>query len=1157
MSDATVSFLSGGGEMGKLCRAYDWAKSPLGPVEEWPQSLRSAVSILLPSKAQIILFWGPQFVCIYNDAYRPIFGIGARHPRALGQPGAEAWDVVWPVLGPLLKGVVATGEAFSAPDFAYFVDRGGFLEEVYFDVSYDPVRDETGGVGGVFCIVSETTLRVLGERRLRTLRDLGAEAATVRRSIEDASRSCIPALDANPRDVPFAMVFLAEGDVWSLGAVTSQPQSILEAAGLLDPAAWPLPEVSESRTPRVVSNLTLPALHLEGLPPGCTPSQAVVLPIRTSDLGRAQGVLVMGVSAVLALDEAYQGFFGLVARHLSTAIANATAYLEEKKRAEALAEIDRAKTAFFSNVSHEFRTPLTLMLGPLEDLIARLDGSVPAQDRQLAVMAHRNALRLHKLVNTLLDFSRIEAGRAQASYEPTDLSLLTAELASSFRSVVEKAGMRLVVNCPPLGEPVFVDRQMWEKVVLNLLSNAFKYTFDGEIRVEVARVGDVARLTIADTGVGIPEEAVPHLFERFYRVENASGRTHEGSGIGLALVQELVALHGGSVQASSVVGTGSTFVVSIPLGADHLPKDRIGGSRSLASTAVGAASFVEEALRWLPEPANTGEEVQVSWGDESGGPIRAALKDAVVVLADDNADMRGYVERLLLSRGFKVVSVGDGQAALDAVRRNIPDLVLADVMMPRLDGFGLLAALRADPELRTLPAILLSARAGQESTVEGLAAGATDYIVKPFSARELCARVEGAIQLSRVRRATEALRREADAARLTHERLARRQAEQVNKVKDEFLATLSHELRTPLNAILGWLHLLKKDLGDRERVAEGVTVIERNARAQSQLISDLLDMSRIASGKIELEIRVVHLPSIISAAIEAIRPAADAKGVHVEMIISPGLDVIEADGGRLQQIIGNLLTNAVKFTPRGGRVEVAASKGDATVDITVSDTGEGIAPDLLPYVFDRFWQADASITRAHRGLGLGLAIVKQFTELHGGSIVVDSEGIGRGSTFRLKLPATQTSSNTPSATPAGKEPAIVADRAAPLTAIKVLVVDDDADSRELLQRVLMQHGAEVRGGASAREGYALLTDFVPDVVVSDIGMPGEDGYQFMAGVRSRGVFAPAIALTAYARPEDRTRALSNGYQSHVSKPVEPLELVATVAALSGVDRAPS
>jgi PAS domain S-box-containing protein len=400
------------------------------------------------------------------------------------------------------------------------------------------------------------------------------------------------------------------------------------------------------------------------------------------------------------------------------------------------------------------------MLGPLEDVLAGGRSS----DLALIDTAHRNGLRLLKLVNKLLDFSRIEVGRAQASYEPVDLAALTADLASSFRSAIERAGLNFVVTTPPLPRPVHVDRDMWEKVVLNLLSNAFKFNFEGGIAVTLAPSpdGSAAVLEVRDTGTGIPAEELPRLFERFHRVAGARGRTFEGSGIGLALVQELVNLHGGTIAVESEEGRGSAFVVSLPFGTAHLPPDRINAERPVVSSAVRAQAYVEEALRWLPgSAAGPGEDENLLPADDLGLAALAApaAGGGRVLLADDNADMRDYVRRLLAGQGYGVEAVGDGEAALAAAQRQAPDLVLSDVMMPRLDGFGLLRALRGEEALRDVPIILLSARAGEESRVAGVDAGADDYLTKPFSARELLARVGANLALARARReALETLR---------------------------------------------------------------------------------------------------------------------------------------------------------------------------------------------------------------------------------------------------------------------------------------------------------------------------------------------------------------------------------------------------------------
>ena len=516
---------------------------------------------------------------------------------------------------------------------------------------------------------------------------------------------------------------------------------------------WPARSVLERTPAIVVDDLggRFPTLPKD--PWDRPPRDAAVVPIAQQGTERPAGFLVAGINPYRPYDVAYAGFFDLLAGQIASGLSNVRAYEAERKRAEALAELDRAKTAFFSNVSHELRTPLTLVLAPVEDVLKQPAGTIPPEVREFAAIAHRNGLRLLKLVNTLLDFSRIEAGRMRATLVPTDLAAFTAEVASSFRPAIEKAGLTFTVDCPPLPEPVDVDRDMWEKIVLNLLSNAFKFTGQGEIRVSLQLVGDCVTFTVQDTGIGIPPDEKVHVFDRFHRVQNAKSRSYEGTGIGLALVQELVKLHGGTIHLDSEQGVGSTFTIFLRRRSDHPPADAAAAG-SEGSSGL-AAAFVEEAGRWdgsfgapAPDPGEIAEPP-------------ADVSDAVgkVLVVDDNADMRRYIVRLLSPR-FDVTVAGDGSAALETLQRQKPDLVLTDVMMPNLDGFGLLQAIRSRPESRTIPVIMLSARAGEESRVEGLDAGADDYLVKPFSARELLARVSVHLQMARIRSQSEERERE-------------------------------------------------------------------------------------------------------------------------------------------------------------------------------------------------------------------------------------------------------------------------------------------------------------------------------------------------------------------------------------------------------------
>jgi PAS domain S-box-containing protein len=750
-----LSFLAGGGEMGERTRAMDWSATVLGPIEGWSTSLKAAVSICLGSRHPMVLWWGKtDLTQLYNDAYISLLGT-EKHPAYLGRSARQCWSEIWPIMGPMLDHVFRTGEATWSEDFLYVLNRNLPREEGYFTFSYSPIRDDDGAIGGIFCACNETTARVLSERRLKTLRDLSrmeAEARTVETTCEIAART----LGENRHDIPFALIYLLDGDGRQAELVAA---SAIEAGGASAPrnidlqdasdsrCGWPLRTVLETGTAQVVSDVSGQFGALSGGPWPEPPDAALIVPIAVSGQTRTTGFLVSGLSPRRVVDSDYVTFLSLVAGHIGTSLANARAYEAERRRAEALAEIDRAKTLFFSNVSHEFRTPLTLMLGPLEATLTSTD--LPSGHRENLETAHRNSLRLLKLVNSLLDFSRIEANRAQATYEPTDLATLTAALASNFRSACERASLKLIINCEPSDEPVYVDRDMWEKIVLNLVSNAFKFTFAGEVLVSLRTVGRQVQLCVRDTGVGIPAHELPRLFERFHRIEGQKSRTHEGSGIGLALVQELVRLHGGTISADSVVGRGTAFMVNIPTGRSHLPQDRIKADGPASSTAVRPDAFVQEALCWLADRAPPLDGVPTEI--EAPQPAAPELHGARILVADDNSDMRSYVSSLL-GRHCEVQAFADGQAALDVMRERAPDLVLADVMMPRLDGFGLVQAIRGDRALADIPVVLLSARAGEEAKIEGLAAGADDYLVKPFHARELLARVSSNLNLARLRR---------------------------------------------------------------------------------------------------------------------------------------------------------------------------------------------------------------------------------------------------------------------------------------------------------------------------------------------------------------------------------------------------------------------
>jgi PAS domain S-box-containing protein len=822
-------FLRGPGQVRALMRACAWSKTPLGEPEHWPASLRAVVNVMLTSRFAMWMAWGTELTFLCNDAYLPT--VGLKRDWVIGSRSDKVWAEIWPDIGPRIQHVLSSGEATWDEALLLYLERSGFTEETYHTFSYSPLADDAGITTGMLCVVAEVTERVIGERQLKVLRDVGTTlaAASTRAGVMKGLEIC---LSPGSQDVPFALVYLndrsgapqrtAVHDPWQL--LSSKPHGDFREA-----AAWPLDQASHG-SPALIDLVRIDAgwpqldQRQEIAPenPRQVPRQALIVPIIGAE-GDKVGYFVSALNPHRLLDSAYHGFIELLTAQVAAAVARADEYERARERADALAELDRAKTTFFSNVSHEFRTPLTLMLGPLEDALAAAE-PISKGHRERLEIAHRNALRLLRLVNSLLDFSRIEAGREEAKYQPTDLAAWTTDLASSFRSATDKAGLRLTVDTPPLSKAAYVDRDMWEKIVLNLVSNAFKFTFEGEISVLLREVDGAARLTVRDTGIGIPASQIDKLFDRFHRVDGARGRSFEGSGIGLALVRELVKLHGGHIAVESKEGCGTAFHVTLPLGTAHLSPDRVKTVPAETATGSRAQTFVEEALRWLSGAADDALLVAGTLHDApSGGEAHGRPAEGrTVLLADDNADLRDYIRRLLTDHGYEVETVADGEAALAALRARRPDILVTDVMMPRLDGFGLVAAVREDASLRNLPVVMLSARAGDDATVEGLDAGADDYLTKPFSARELLARVAANIAMAK-------LRCEATEAVSASEAKAREQAERVQLALDAGAIVGTWIWTVPTNHVVGDERFARSFGLDPEQCRIGLTLEEAMA----------------------------------------------------------------------------------------------------------------------------------------------------------------------------------------------------------------------------------------------------------------------------------------------------------------------------------------
>lgn len=1236
-------------------RALDWTRTPLGPPEFWPQSLKTAVRIMLTCRQPMFVWWGPELINLYNDAYKSI--VGGKHPAALGQPAHQVWHEIWDQVEPRADSTLRTNEGTYDESLLLIMERNGYPEETYYTFSYSPVPDDEGTPGGIICANTDDTRRIIGERQLALLRELATQTVDAR-TFDDACARCTFALESNLRDIPFALIYLFDPyqNCFVLGGTSGITQDLSRipksvSAGLQK--EWPFAEVLAKNQTRIIADLS----SIESCLPTTVwqkkPTQAVAVPIAPSGLHGKSGVLVVGLNPFRLFDDTYRAFIDLVASQISASIANAQAYEAERRRAEVLAELDRAKTTFFSNVSHEFRTPLTLMLGPLEDLLRRPKNKLSVEDQELVAVIHRNGQRLLKLVNALLDFSRIEAGRVKATYEPVDLAALTIDLSSIFRSAVEKAGLKLVIDCPTLPEPVYVDREMWEKIVLNLLSNAYKYTLQGEITVTLRQIGRTVEFAVQDTGTGIRREDLPKLFNRFHRIEGAQGRTHEGTGIGLALVQELAKLIGGSVTVESEYGQGSTFRVSIPMGREHLPPGQINSAAETGLMSLGASGFLNEMWAWLPAENHSPEDEAADKHPQTQdsadsthltAPAPKATK-SYIILADDNADMREYVRRML-APSYDVIAVVDGEQALQAALTHVPDLVLTDIMMPKLDGIGLLKALRAEPRTAAVPVVLLSARAGEEARVEGLEAGADDYLIKPFSARELLARIDGTLALSKLRQEASHTLRESEerfrlmadnapmmvgmtepdgscsflskswyeftgtkttqgigwgwldsvhpddraAARANFQaasnrsepcdlefRVRRSDGEyrwalaalaprfaadgrfmgyigsaiditdrkhfedilrEADRRKDEFLATLAHELRNPLAPLRNGLQILRLAKDDREVLTQTREMMDRQLQQMIRLIDDLLDVSRISRGKIELRREIMDLKIAVLNAAETSRPLIEQAGHELKIELQPDPVLVYGDTTRLSQAFSNLLNNAAKFTKLGGKIRLRVERDNGYVVISVADNGIGIPAHLQATIFEMFVQVDQSLEKIQGGLGVGLTIVKRLVEMHDGTVDVQSEGQDQGSTFTVRLPIAGPQQGEHPVTTNEDKTTAAENRQ------RVLVVDDNKDSAQTLAMMLKIMGNDVRTAHDGLEAIEKAQEYLPNVILLDLGMPKLNGYDVCRKIREQewGANMDIIALTGWGQAEDRQRTKEAGFDHHLVKPVDVARL---------------
>jgi len=1272
---AVETLFAGGGEMGELMRSLDWSRTPLGAVESWSRSLRTLVSMMLSNDFGMIIFWGPDLVQMYNDAYRPILG-ELKHPYAMGQCARDCWPEIWDVINPMFEQVLSTEKAVSSDDFVLYINRNGFLEETHFIYSYSPLRDDDSSINGILATVTETTKQVLAERRVRVLRNLAAQLYEVILS-EQICQTSTEVLTANREGVPFALIYLVDQNgaqanlvgASGLKSRTDFAPAVVKLDEQTDICPWAKPmqiRTMHRRTMQVVTDLTAWDGFAEAgdwLYPE-PPHTALSLPMISSSTQEVIGFLIIGISPRLFLNAKYQEFLELAAIQIGIALNNANTYKSEQLRAQALQEseerfrtladniaqlawmADEKGSIFWYNQRWFDYTGTTLedMQGwgwrqvnhpkhvervtekflrylvtgeSWEDTfpLRRKDGqyswflsrAVPIKDengkvlrwfgtntditdrRQAEIALQESEMRFRIMANNspvmiwVTDPTGYCTFRSQSWYDFTGQTEATG-LGFGWLDATHPEDREYAAN-------LFVtanQQQTAFRVEYRLRRSDGEYrwaidtaspriTEDGQFEGYIGSVIDITeRKEIEierDRSLQLEQSAradaelqknrlnsilmqapafIAILHGRELKFEFANAPYYELTGnrelIGSTVRDVFPEIEGQGFfeLLEQVFDTGETF---------------FGEEMPLLLNRRGDGSLDKVFLNFIYQPLYDSDNIIegiIAFGFEVTNLVvaRQQAEDLAEELKAEQTALQksqAYVNRLVEANNLMGVILGEANGKITE----------ANEAFLRMVGYTREELQNGEINWKTMTPPECVERDNQ-AVQELISSGSCIAYEKEFICKDgSCIPVLiGATPLEDGQRESNWVCYVLDLTETKKvEVLLRKQTEElsrINQVKDEFLATVSHELRTPLNAILGYATILRSRKLDAVKTDRALETIERSAKAQNQLINDLLDVSRIITGKLRLDVRPIVLVSLIESAIDSIRPAAEAKDIRIQSILDPTAGRVSGDADRLQQVFWNLLTNAIKFTPKGGRVHIRLQRVSSHVEITVSDTGQGISPEFLPYVFDRLQQADSTTTRVHGGLGLGLAIVRHLIELHGGSVYADSAGEGLGASFTLKLPIAILRSDSKlgeRVQPSISESTLLID-ALKLNNLKVLIVDDEIDAREMLGSLLSTNGVKVQMAASAQDALNILiecnSDQLPNVLISDIGMPEVDGYMFMRQVRAlapeQGGRLPAIALTAYARTEDRIKALSAGFQSHVPKPVEPEEFLAVLAS---------
>eukprot|EP01117_Protostelium_nocturnum_P012419 TRINITY_DN4587_c0_g1_i1.p1 TRINITY_DN4587_c0_g1~~TRINITY_DN4587_c0_g1_i1.p1 ORF type:complete len:1029 (+),score=323.46 TRINITY_DN4587_c0_g1_i1:208-3087(+) len=835
-------------------------------------------------------------------------------------------------------------------------------------------------------------------------------------------------------------------------------------------------------------------------------------PMHHNSTNDVWGVLFVALNPLGNIKTSYGQFLQAIVSQIESNFVCSEGREEELRRMEEMRELNNAKTVFFSNISHEFRTPLTLMFGPIEEVKNYLTNCEDSHSKDDAEhlrieksveLLERNTFRLYQLVNDLLEFAKVEAQKITPVLNSLNLSETTLRTVSDFKFVCEKKGIQLVIQINPSVQ-ILMDENLWERIVVNLVSNAFKYTLKGSIQIGLRGLKgengtESIEFSVKDTGCGILKENIPHLFERFYRVEEANGRSHEGVGIGLSLVDQYVHLMNGTIRVESELGVGSCFTVTIP------KKNRDAKSIEPTKSSVFTSEFAPKTN--LKISAGGREIIDEKYDENDERPL--------ILIVDDNSDMRTYLSGLL-KQDYRVIQARDGEHAMERVKQIVPDLILCDIMMPKVNGIKFVKWLRDQKgENSLISVIFLTAKTRDGAKSEALDVGADDFLVKPFSSEELFARIRSHIKMVNARK------------------IAVSKSIEESK-KDLFLASLSHELRTPLAPVLLLVEELNAKKFEDKEVKELLKTIHQNIKTEIHLIDDLLDFMKLSKGKMTFKTELVDAVPVIESAFQVIKEDGEEKGLKLNFEVKASNHHVEANTTKLQQIVWNLLRNAIKFTPREGNISVILENPHKDMlKITVKDSGIGIDKEVLSSIFEPFNQGDLTKDHQYGGLGLGLNIAFGLTRLHNGTLRAESEGPNKGSSFIVEIP-------TLPAPDKEKQASVSSPNwNATTQPINILLVEDNKPTLMVMNRLLSQKlGHHVKTAESYQEAMEVARGFHFDMLISDIGLPDKSGVELVKALKAEIHHSfYSVAATGYGAESDVDSCYKAGFDGHITKPV--------------------